>query len=88
MMPKKVIKIIAIVLAALMLMSVIAVFLQVIAVDATALLSPPITGDNDLDYIIPIAVLAIAVIAVVACLVMPKLKKNDKAVEADSASEE
>lgn len=88
MMPKKMIKIIAIALAALMLMSVIAVFLQVIAVDANALISTPITGDNDLDYIIPIAILAIAVIAVVACLVMPKLKKSDKVAEIENASDE
>ena len=76
MMPKKMIRIISIILAGLMVLSVVAVLVNVIAVDKNAYLSVVPTGDNDLDYIVPIALIAVAAIAVVVCLVLPKIKKN------------
>lgn len=76
MMPKKMIRIISIILAGLMVLSVVAVLVNVIAVDENVYLSVVPTGDNDLDYIVPIALIAVAAIAVVVCLVLPKIKKN------------
>ena len=76
MMPKKMIRSISIILAGLMVLSVVAVLVNVIAVDENAYLSVFPTGDNDLDYIVPIALIAVAAIAVVVCLVLPKIKKN------------
>ena len=76
MMPKKMIRIISIILAGLMVLSVVAVLVNVIDVDKNAYLSVVPTGDNDLDYIVPIALIAVAAIAVVVCLVLPKIKKN------------
>lgn len=75
MMSKKMIKIICIVMAALMILSVGAVCLQVFALDGGAGYVPA-TGDNDGDYIIPVAIAVIAVLAVGICLVLPKLKKK------------
>ena len=76
MMPKGVIKVICIVMAALMLLSVIAVVLQVVAVDESALLMVPATGDNDGDYLIPAGLGVAALLAIVLCVALPKLKKK------------
>ncbi len=78
MMPKSVIKVICIIMAALMILSVGAVILQVIAVDSAdfALLAMPATGDNDGDYLIPAGIGVLAILAVGICLVLPKLKKK------------
>lgn len=76
MMPKKMIRIISIVLAGLMILSAVAVLINVFAVDDSAVLCAVPTGDNDLDYIVPIALIAVAAVAVVLCLVLPKIKKN------------
>ncbi len=77
MMPKGVIKAICIVMAALMILSVVAVVLQVIAVDESFVpLAVPATGDNDSDYLIPAGLGVAAILAIVLCLVLPKLKKK------------
>lgn len=77
MMPKGVIKAICIVMAALMILSVVAVVLQVIAVDESFIpLAVPATGDNDSDYLIPAGLGVAAILAIVLCLVLPKLKKK------------
>ncbi|MGN1443164.1 MAG: hypothetical protein ACI4XE_04865 [Acutalibacteraceae bacterium] len=76
MMPKKVIRVISIILAGLMVLSVVAVLVNVFAADESAVLCAVPTGDNDLDYIVPIALIAVAAVAVVLCLVLPKIKKN------------
>ena len=76
MMPKKMIRIISVILAGLMILSVVAVLVNVFAADGNTALSAVVTGDNDLDYIVPIALIAVAAIAVVVCLVLPKIKKN------------
>ncbi len=77
MMPKGMIKAICIVMAALMILSVVAVLLQVIAVDeAMVPLMVPATGDNDSDYLIPAGLGVAALLAIVICLVLPKLKKK------------
>ncbi|MCM1364179.1 MAG: hypothetical protein NC122_06870 [Faecalibacterium sp.] len=80
MMSKKMIKVISLILAGLMILSAVAVLLQVFAVDGSAaiLAVTPKTGDNDLDYIVPIALIAAAVVAITVCLILPKLKKKDK----------
>ncbi|MGN1418785.1 MAG: hypothetical protein ACI4W6_05600 [Acutalibacteraceae bacterium] len=78
MLPKKAVKIICIVLAVLMALSAVAVLTAVFAVDAESIVHiAPTTGDNDLDYIVPIALIAVAVLAAVICLVLPKIKKKD-----------
>ncbi|MDD6011873.1 MAG: hypothetical protein PUC33_03400 [Oscillospiraceae bacterium] len=77
MMPKKMIKIICIVLAALMVLSVGAVLIQVVAVDGTALAAAmPATGDNDGDYLIPAGIAVAAVLVIGICIALPKLKKK------------
>ena len=72
MMSKKVIRIIAIVLAALMIIAVFAVALDAFAVEGVL----PVTGDND-GVIIAGCIAAVALIASVCCIVLPKLKKKD-----------
>ena len=82
MMNRKMVKIICIIMAALMLLSVGAVVLQVFAVDGTAqteALSLPDTGDGLSDYVIPAGIAVAAVLAVILCLVVPKLRKDDTA---------
>lgn len=76
MMSKKMIKIICIIMAALMALSVFAVCLQVFALEGGEWSYVPVTGDNDGDYIIPVTIAVVAVLAVGICLVLPKLKKK------------
>lgn len=77
MMPKGMIKAICIVMAALMILSVVAVVLQVIAVDESFVpLAVPVTGDNDSDYLIPAGLGVAAILVIGLCLVLPKLKKK------------
>lgn len=77
MLPKKMVKIICIVLAALMMLSAVAVLIQVFASDAATITTvAPKTGDNDLDTIVPIVLIVAAVLAIGACLLLPKLKKK------------
>lgn len=76
MMPKGMIKVICIIMAALMILSVGAVVLQVFAVDAPVALMTPATGDNDSDYLIPAGLAVAALLAIGICVVLPKLKKK------------
>ena len=82
MMSKKAIKVICIVLAALMALSVFAVVLQTFAVGNTAVAAAiPATGESNLPYLIPAIVIGCAVIAILCAVLVPKLKakkKNDK----------
>lgn len=80
MMPKPMIKGICIALAILMVLSVGAVIIQVIAAEPMAIQTyvSPVTGDNDADYIIPVGIGLLAVLAVGVCLVLPKLKKKEE----------
>ena len=76
-MPKGMIKIICIVMAALMILSVGAVVLQVFAVEgAEMLMATPATGDNDSDYLIPAGIAVAAILAIGICVVLPKMKKK------------
>ena len=76
MMSKKMIKIICIIMAALMILSVGAVALQVFAVGETSVMAEtPVTGDSAADYIIPAGIAVAAVLAVIVCLALPKMKK-------------
>ncbi len=84
MMNRKMVKIICIIMAALMLLSVGAVVLQVFAVDEAAQMSTaalPDTGDGLSDYVLPAGIAVAAVLAVVICLVLPKIKKKDTSEE-------
>lgn len=81
MMNRKMVKIICIVMAALMLLSACAVLLQVFAVDEVAQtteITVPDTGDGLSDYIVPAGIAVAALLAVILCLVAPKLKKKEK----------
>ncbi len=80
MMPKKMIKVICIIMAALMLLSVGAVVFQVLAVDGTAISvsAVPSTGENFTDVAIPAGIIVLAVVAVVVCVVLPKMKKKEE----------
>ena len=75
MMSKKAIKVICIVLAALMILSCVAVLLQTLAVDANSIVKP-VMGDNDLDYVLPVVVIGVALVAIIGAFVIPKLKKK------------
>lgn len=82
MMPKAMIKAICIFLAALMVLSVGAIVLQVIAAEPLAIQSiTPVTGDNDADYIIPIGVAFLAVLVIVVCVALPRFKKKEDETE-------
>lgn len=78
MFPKKMVKVICIILAGLMILSGVAVLIQVFAADAAAVptTAVPKTGENDMDTIVPIALIAAAVMAIAACLILPKIKKK------------
>lgn len=77
MLPKKAVKIICIILAGLMILSAVAAITGVFAADTEAVVASPVTGDNDWAYIAPIALIIVAVLAVVICLILPKLRKKD-----------
>ena len=82
MMPKAMIKGICIFMAALMVLSVGAIIFQVIAAgpDMAAYVTP-VTGDNDADYIIPVGLGLLAVLAIGICIFLPKMKKKEEAAE-------
>ena len=63
-----------------MVLSVGAVIVQVIAAEPMAMQAyvAPVTGDNDADYIIPVGIGLLAVLAVGVCLILPKLKKKEE----------
>ena len=75
MMSKKAMKIICIILAAIMALSVFAIVIQILAVDEAAL-AVPATGESVLPYVIPAVVIAIAVIAILCAVLIPKLKSK------------
>ncbi|MBQ3135875.1 MAG: hypothetical protein IJB74_00190 [Clostridia bacterium] len=78
MMPKPMIKGICIFLAALMVLSVGAIIFQVIAAEPGAMAYiAPATGDNDADYIIPIGLGLLAVLAIGICVFLPKMRKKE-----------
>ena len=81
MMSKKMIKVICIIMAGLMILSACAVLLQVFAADEAAQTTEvivPDTGDGLSDYIVPAGIAVAALLAVILCLVAPKLKKKEK----------
>ena len=86
MMSKKAIKIICIIMAALMLLSVVTAAMQVFAVDEAYYETyvNPATGDSDSDYLVPAGIAVAAILAVVICVVLPKIKNK----EADEDDEE
>lgn len=79
MMSKTMIRIICIIMAVLMVLSVGAVVLQVFAVDEGAVLNyvAPVTGDSGSDYLVPAGIAVAAVLAIIMCLVLPKMKKSN-----------
>lgn len=82
MMPKPVIKGICIFLAALMVLSVGAIIFQVIAAEPNAAAyMAPVTGDNDADYIIPVGLGLLAVLAIGICVFLPKMRKKEDEAE-------
>lgn len=82
MMPKPVIKGICIFLAALMVLSVGAIIFQVIAAEPNAVAyMAPVTGDNDADYIIPVGLGLLAVLAIGICVFLPKMRKKEDETE-------
>ena len=85
MMSKKAIKIICIIMAALMLLSVVTVAMQVFAVDEAYYETyvNPATGDSDSDYLVPAGIAVAAILAVVICVVLPKMKNKDADDEDD-----
>ena len=91
MMSKSMVKVICIIMAILMVLSVGAVVLQVFAADESLVAANmsvvPATGDNDGDYIIPAGIAVAAILAVVVCLVLPKFKKKDGEAISDDADD-
>lgn len=89
MLSKKAIKVICIVLAALMALSTLAVIFQILAVDESAVAAAVVmTGDNDWDYLLPIIIIAVAVIAILAAVLIPKFAKRKKGGKPEPAKEE
>ena len=90
MMSKKTIKIICIIMAALMLLSVVAVALQVVAVDEAYYETyvNPATGDSDSDYLVPAGIAVAAILAIVICVALPKMKNKDGDDSDDEDEEE
>ena len=86
MMSKKAIKIICIILAALMAMSVFAVVLQTFAVGSSAFdaAAIPVTGESNWPYIIPAIVIGCAVIAILCAVLIPKIKNKKKSKEKEN----
>ena len=81
MMSRKMVKVLCIIMAGLMLLSAGAVLLQVFALDASALplnAAVPDTGDSAADYIIPAGLAVAAVLAIVICAALPKMKKEEE----------
>ncbi len=76
MMPKSMIKGICIFLAALMILSAVAVLVQVFALDENLIVNyvSPATGDSITDVVIPAGVILLAVLAIGICIFLPKLK--------------
>lgn len=68
-----IVRIVAIFLCALMVLSVITAALYSFAADASATPSPD-TGSGSVVWVI--AAVAVAVIAIAVCLIMPKMKKD------------
>lgn len=77
---KKAIRIICLVLAGLMVLTVfIGVVPSLFAADGNVVMPKVLnTGDNDGDYIIPAVLIAVAVLAIAVCLILPKLKKKEQ----------
>ena len=90
MMSKKAIKIICIIMAALMLLSVVTAAMQVFAVDEAYYETyvNPATGDSDSDYLVPAGIAVAAILAVVICVVLPKMKNKDADDEDDEEEDD
>ena len=88
MLSKKTIRIIAIVLAALMALSVFAVIFQIVGIDESfSLAAIPMTGESNLPYLIPAIVIGVAVIAILCAVLIPKFVKKNKGPEPAAAAE-
>lgn len=70
-----VIRIVAIVLCALMVLSAVAVALTAFAADTTMLAASPETGSSNIGVIIAVAVV-VALLAIAACIIIPLAKKK------------
>ncbi len=79
MMNKKVVKIISFILAGLMLLTCFSVLLYVFAADVAApvaMVQAPATGDSGM-YLAAAVVGGLALVAVIVCAIMPRLKKKN-----------
>lgn len=70
-----IVRIVAIALCALMILSVVAVALNAFAVDTSAAVLSAETGSTDAAKWVVLAI-AVALIAMICCIVLPKLKKK------------
>ena len=77
MLSKRAIKIISIVLAAIMALSVLAILLQVVGI-GESYRPLPVTGESNTVYIVAGCVIGAAVIAIILAIVIPKIRKNKK----------
>ncbi len=77
---KKAIRIICIIMAVLMALSACAALVSVFAVDEGYYETyvNPSTGDNDGDYLIPAGIAVAALLVIVICIVLPKIRKKDE----------
>ncbi len=89
MLSKKAIKVICIILAALMALSTLAVVIQILAVDESAVAAAVVmTGDNDWDYLLPIIIIGVAVLAILAAVLIPKFAKRKNIGKPEPLTEE
>lgn len=78
MMSKKFVKVMCIFLAALMVLSVVAVLTQVFAVSAV-----PNTGVDDINPVFLIVGAALCMLIIILCIALPKLKKKESSSAED-----
>ena len=69
-----IIRIVAIILCAIMVLSVVTVAITAFAADTAVLTASPETGTNDI-YIWVIAAVGVAIVAIAVCVLLPKKKK-------------
>lgn len=69
-----IIRIVAIILCAVMVLSVVTVAITAFAADAAVAMSPETGSGNTTIWIV--GAVAVALLAIVACIVLPKMKKK------------
>lgn len=89
MMSKKMIKVICIIMAVLMALGTCAALVSVFAVDEAYYETyvNPKTGDNDGDYLVPAGIAVAAILAIIVCVALPKMRRKDSDDDEDESED-